>query len=123
MRAGRQNAALGARWKEASRELGIATFVGTLRDEPALLASVRAEPDARAAVDALAMRPLRTDQDPELDLWALGDALGHAELAARHVAARTDARTRTALQVAAHMTPWRTSVTVQLGWLEGAGGS
>lgn len=113
LRAAREDAALGTRWEARRRVVSVSAWIAELRSEPTLLALLRARADLRAAADALATRP----GDPDLVLWAVGDALQHPALTNANLAARTDPRVRARLEADAHVTPWREDVRMKLGWL------
>lgn len=113
LRAAREDATLGARWEARRRVVSASAWIAELRSEPTLLAQLRARADLRAAADLLATRP----GEPDLVLWAVGDALEHPALTNANLAARTDPRVRARLEADAHVAPWREDVRVKLGWL------
>lgn len=113
LRAAREDATLGDRWEARRRVVSASAWIAELRAEPALLARLRVRDDLRVAADALATR---TDE-PDLVLWAVGEALEHPTLTSANLAARTDPRVRARLEADAHVTPWREDVRMKLGWL------
>lgn len=113
LRAAREDPALGARWEARRRVVSAPMWVAELRAEPASLALLQARADLRTSADALATR----SGEPDLVLWAVGEALTHVALTNANLPARTDPLVRARLEADAHVGPWREDVRVKLSWL------
>jgi len=98
------DAALGAAWSTASRELSVTQFLYQNREHGAAVA------DHPAIVEAV---EIVAGQEPWIDGWMLGEALDDPGLQAAHVSARDDEEAALAIRIEAHLAPWRRGLAIE----------